>query len=184
MTDWTYNLSREEAANLLKISTRTLDRYIKKWKLSYKKVSNRVVLSQEEIEKFLENEKQITYSETISNNSIKEFLDNKEKEKTWESLTIKWFLDTLKEKDEQLEKKNNTIFLLQHKIWELESDIKNSISLPNYTEEKEKIEIEKEKIELENNQLIEDFQREKNKNILFLAIIIFMLILLIFIKTI
>jgi hypothetical protein len=62
--------------------------------------------------------------------------------------------------------------------------VKNSISLPNYTEEKEKITIEKEKTELENNQLLEDFQREKNKNILFLAIIIFMIILFIFIKTI
>jgi predicted site-specific integrase-resolvase len=186
MTDWTYNLSREESSNLLGISTRTLDRYIKKWKLSYKKIANRVVLSKEEINifKLKETEKQTTYWEAISNNSIKEFIENKTKKNNLESTNIEWFLDTLKNKDEQLEKKNNTIFILQHKIWELEGNIKNSISLPNYTEEKEKITIQKEKIELENNQLIEEFQREKNKNILFMAIIIFMIILFIFIKTI
>jgi excisionase family DNA binding protein len=45
----TYNITRESAAKLLNISTRTIDRYIKSGKLSYKKVANKVLLAKEEI---------------------------------------------------------------------------------------------------------------------------------------
>ena len=45
----TYWITRESAAKLLGISTRTIDRYIKSWKLSYKKVANKVLLAKEEI---------------------------------------------------------------------------------------------------------------------------------------
>ena len=44
-----YNITRENAAKLLGISTRTIDRYIKSGKLSYKKVANKVLLEKEEI---------------------------------------------------------------------------------------------------------------------------------------
>jgi len=45
----TYNITREVAAKLLNISTRTIDRYIKSGKLSYKKVANKVLMAREEI---------------------------------------------------------------------------------------------------------------------------------------
>ena len=45
----TYWITRESAAKILWISTRTIDRYIKSWKLSYKKVANKVLLAKEEI---------------------------------------------------------------------------------------------------------------------------------------
>jgi len=40
----TYNVTRESAAQVLGISTRTIDRYVKSGKLSYKKVANKVFL--------------------------------------------------------------------------------------------------------------------------------------------
>ncbi|MEI8092475.1 MAG: helix-turn-helix domain-containing protein [bacterium] len=45
----TYNVTREAAAKTLNISTRTVDRYIKSGKLSYKKIANKVILAKEEI---------------------------------------------------------------------------------------------------------------------------------------
>jgi excisionase family DNA binding protein len=45
----TYNITREVAAKMLNISTRTIDRYIKSGKLSYKKVANKVLMAREEI---------------------------------------------------------------------------------------------------------------------------------------
>ena len=45
----TYGITREKAAQVLGVSTRTIDRYIKGGKLSYKKVANKVLLCKEEI---------------------------------------------------------------------------------------------------------------------------------------
>ena len=45
----TYNVTREVAAKSLNISTRTIDRYIKSGKLSYKKIANKVILAKEEV---------------------------------------------------------------------------------------------------------------------------------------
>ena len=45
----TYNLTREKAALELGVSTRTIDRYVKSGKLSYKKIANKVLLANDEI---------------------------------------------------------------------------------------------------------------------------------------
>ncbi|MCX6823460.1 MAG: helix-turn-helix domain-containing protein, partial [candidate division SR1 bacterium] len=45
----TYNVTREVASKSLNISTRTIDRYIKSGKLSYKKIANKVILAKEEV---------------------------------------------------------------------------------------------------------------------------------------
>lgn len=47
-----YNLSRESASRLLKVSIRTLDRYIRSKKVSTRIVDGRIWLSKEEIEAF------------------------------------------------------------------------------------------------------------------------------------
>lgn len=44
-----YSLQRKEAAKILNVSTRTLDRYIHKGKLSHKKDGNIVLLNAEEV---------------------------------------------------------------------------------------------------------------------------------------
>jgi excisionase family DNA binding protein len=50
-----YTVTRNQAANLLGVSTRTIDRYVKSGKLSYKKVANKVILNEEEL-RILQNE--------------------------------------------------------------------------------------------------------------------------------
>ena len=44
-----YTVTRNQAANLLGVSTRTIDRYVKSGKLSYKKIANKVILNEEEL---------------------------------------------------------------------------------------------------------------------------------------
>ncbi|MDR2190960.1 MAG: excisionase family DNA-binding protein [Candidatus Peribacteria bacterium] len=44
-----YSLTRDKASVLLGVSTRTIDRYIKSGRLSYKKVGNKVLLSRDEL---------------------------------------------------------------------------------------------------------------------------------------
>jgi len=45
-----YSITREKAAIELGVSTRTVDRYVKSGKLSYKKIANKVLLAKDEIE--------------------------------------------------------------------------------------------------------------------------------------
>ena len=67
-----YAITREKAASELWVSTRTIDRYVKWGKLSYKKIANKVLLAKEEIEA-LKNEFSALHqefkSELISENS-------------------------------------------------------------------------------------------------------------------
>ena len=50
MSEAIYNISREAAAQYLGVSTRTIDRYVKSGKLSYKKVANKVILVKDEVD--------------------------------------------------------------------------------------------------------------------------------------
>ena len=50
-----YTVTRNQAASLLWVSTRTIDRYVKSGKLSYKKIANKVILNEEEL-RILQNE--------------------------------------------------------------------------------------------------------------------------------
>jgi len=51
MSDKIYNVSKEAAAQLIGVSTRTIDRYISDEKLTSKKVGNKVMLNQAEVMK-------------------------------------------------------------------------------------------------------------------------------------
>lgn len=46
----TFRITREQAAQQLGISTRTIDRYIKSGKLAYKKVANKILLDEKDIQ--------------------------------------------------------------------------------------------------------------------------------------
>ena len=50
-----YTVTRNQAASLLWVSTRTIDRYVKSGRLSYKKIANKVILNEEEL-RVLQNE--------------------------------------------------------------------------------------------------------------------------------
>jgi len=77
----------------------------------------------------------------------------------------------LKEKDTNIEEKNNFIFVLQHRIGELESKLKNTIALPDYTNEKNQIILEKQRLEIENDEISNRLKRERIKNIVYLIIL-------------
>lgn len=183
----TYNITREQAAESLWISTRTLDRYIKKWKLTYKKVANRVLLSTDELsqlrEDFASIKQDMHYFEVIWNwdtksensTSIVDYKSN-----TWLNNELKDLINTnfqnffhlLKEKDLELQSKNELIFNMQTKMIELENKLRNTIALPDYTKEKENITIEKEKLSLENETLNEQLKKQKLNNIFVMVLFI------------
>ena len=186
-----YNLTREQAAKILWISTRTLDRRIRKWILSHEKRWNKVYLAEEEVKNYNKHKEvsNVVYQSTVSSN-IPEQSTNLSTNFNQEELiseiskhmekNMDKFLKILIEKDKQLEEKNKIIFALQHKVGELETKLKNTVALPLYQEEKEELILEKENLKIENKLLSEKLQKEKIKNIVIIWVLIVFVIILIF----
>lgn len=187
--DLIYNLTREQAAAIMEISTRTLDRHIRKWLLSYKKIWNKVMLSEQEINDFIENAKNspwLNYSEIVWNTHIinpkEQYDENEITNMITDTINSNFdnFMKLVKEKDNQLEEKNNFIYVLQHRIWELENKLKNMIALPDYTNEKNDLMINNEKILVEKNVLLNELKKEKLKNLVYTIVLILIVLIFVF----
>ena len=59
----------------------------------------------------------------------------------------------------------------------MESKLKNTIALPDHTKEKEELQKEKQEIFFEKKQLIQELEKEKIKNIIYVAIVILLFFL-------
>lgn len=178
----TYNVTREVASKSLNISTRTIDRYIKNGKLSYKKIANKVLLAKEEVLELKQefttlhqelNTEIINQSSTANTTSLanKGDLENAIDQK------IEKFFLIFKEKEKMLEEKNKVIFVLQQRVSELESKIQHMVALPDYNKEKQEAIIEKQKLEEKIGQLKGMIKNEKLKNLIFIWLsLIFILV--------
>jgi len=168
----TYNVTREVAAKSLNISTRTIDRYIKSGKLSYKKIANKVLLAKEEVislkQEFATLHQELNteiinqWSTTSTNLANKGDLENAIDQK------IEKFFLIFKEKEKMLEEKNKMIFVLQQRVSELETKIQHMVALPDYNKEKQEAIIEKQKLEEKIGQLKNMIKSEKLKNLIFI----------------
>lgn len=178
----TYNVTREVAAKSLNISTRTVDRYIKSGKLSYKKIANKVILAKEEVLSLQQefstlrqelNSEIVNQSETQAPqqraSSTTNLSTNRALEDAIDQKIEKFFL-IFKEKDKMLEEKNKVIFMLQQRVGELEGKIKHMVALPDYTKEKQEAIIEKQKLEEKISQLKGTIKNEKVKNLVFIGL--------------
>lgn len=186
-----YTISREKAAITLGVSTRTIDRYVKSGKLSYKKIANKVLLAKDEIDALQQEFSQLhaevqseliqekPASQAFSSNqiAIKADLDKAIDEK------IEKFFLIFKEKDKMIEEKNKIIFVLQQRIGELETKIQSMIALPDYNREKQATLLEKQKLEEKVQKLQDAVKSEKTRSFIlvilafiFIAIAIFLLL--------
>lgn len=175
-----YNVTRESAAQMLGISTRTVDRYVRSWKLSYKKVANKVLLEKNEINSLKKDFSALNkevQTEIVSQSSGTWLAkSNPQLEAMIEQKLEKFFL-IFKEKDKMIEEKNKIIFVLQQRVGELESKIQNMIALPDYTKEKQEAIIEKQKLEEKISQLKNSVKNEKMINLVLIALTLVFLII-------
>ena len=144
-----YTVTRNQAAALLWVSTRTIDRYVKSGKLSYKKVANKVILNEEEL-RILQNEFSSLRQE-VSTEIIWEKDSSLSVRPVTNMSSIDEKLDKFylifQEKDKQIDEKNKIIFMLQQRIGELEAKIQTMIALPDYNKEKQQAIEEKRMLE-------------------------------------
>lgn len=176
----TFTITREKAALDLGISTRTIDRYIKSGKLSYKKVANKILLSDHDISVLKQDfdmlhkksSSELVNEGTLSSKSSQAIVANTSVlEKVIDEKIDKFFL-VFQEKDRMLEEKNKVIFMLQQRVGELENKIQTMVALPDYNEQKQLATIEKSKLEDKIKQLSQAIRGEKTKNYLFLTVLV------------
>jgi len=162
-----YSITRDRAASLLWVSTRTIDRYIKGGKLSYKKVANKVLLSRDELDD-LSSEfaalRQEVSTELVNEGTIQQVAAVRPSAdlSAIEDKIDKFSL-IFKEKDKMLEEKNKIIFMLQQRIGELEIKIQGMVALPDYTKEKQEAIEEKKKLEAKLVQLTSKLKEQEMK---------------------
>lgn len=183
-----YTITREAAAQSLWISTRTIDRYIRNGKLSYKKVANKVLLEKEEVRALQDDfaalhqefDSEVISSSSMETRSTPLAPSNPQLEAIIDQKIEKFFL-VFKEKDKMMEEKNKIIFVLQQRIGELESELKHMIALPDYTKEKQEAILEKQKLEEKITQLKHSIKNEKSKNLIFIGLSFVLLVVALFI---
>jgi len=181
-----YKLTRQDAADSLNISTRSIDRYIKAWKLRSKKDWKVVYVNTDDIENMIwswDYQHEVIVDKKVNNFS--NVYDNQEQVQTVSKTdeNISWTLGTIyKDLKEEIQKKDQLIQNLAMRVWQAEEVAKNSVSLIDFKksqylleESKEHLDKELSQLEKDKEKLAKELKYEKTSNIL---LIIFVVVLL------
>jgi len=173
-----YNISRKEAARMLKVSVRTLDRYIDKRIIPSKNIAGRILLNNEDLLNFHKQNRihkgiQKPVRQTIPSNAIrieqlKEELHEEESAQSSDQLAEKDFIETIEDRiyKKLYEELKDDVKSFQarleganYRVGQLESDLKASVPL------------------LDHQKLLTGHKKERfNKRILYIVLaVIFML---------
>lgn len=180
-----YNLTREQAAEKLGVSTRSIDRYVKSWKLRHEKDWKVVMINEKDIEALSSGtttkQEIISPKEEVVENNFKT-TEVRAKSSNENSSKLDFIYDDLKS---EIKEKEMKISELTYKLWKMEEITKNSISLIEFKksqflleESKQITQKELDTIVKEKEVLTEKFKDEKNANNILIVITILLFILL------
>ena len=185
-----YNINRQDAADILGMSTRSIDRYIKSGKIRSKKQWKIVLVNTHDVNSLSSNSKTVhkvilsddtnilnTNIETISKESSIVKRDEYEKILSTFEKMYSGLREEIKQKDDKIQE-------LSIRVWRSEQEKSNSIDLMEYKKvqflsEQSKNELSK-KLEDESylkKKIVDQLKYEKNTNKLLIIFIIFLFIL-------
>lgn len=124
-----YKVTRDEAANLLNISTRSVDRYIRSWKLRSKKIWKIVYINQDDINNFLWlwwNKQEIIVWNSEKNENKIDSNNDSSKNLVKENANILAIFENLRQ---EIRQKDDEIKQMSVKFWKMDEVLKNSISM-------------------------------------------------------
>ncbi len=179
-----YKLTRKEASELLNISTRSIDRYVKSGKIRIKKDWKTVYVNEDDINKLRNswenNQEIIVPTKKEKKNVEPDFVENVVTEEKSLSVLDNIYTDLKNE----INKKDSIIQDLSVRLWRAEEIAKNSISLIEFKKsqfllEESKDFLSKEVTDLKHDKykLLKDLKYEKwTNNILIFFILILIII--------
>lgn len=152
----TYNIDRKMASKLLKVSIRTVDRYVKNKKLSIQIINGRVWLNKKEIQMFKEALERPVYVdkdvvstsgmsiddkvdrvdnvEVISQESVEKF-EPKSSQNKENALSNEIYKKLYSDAKEELREKEERLEIANYRVGQLEAQVRNSIPMLEYHRE-------------------------------------------------
>lgn len=190
-----YSLSREDAAEILGVSTRSIDRYIKSGKISTEKQGRKLMLSDDDVENIKtwgKSKQKIIMPDEVFNSEKKddkieenEYIETKEIEVKDENISTS--LDMIYfDMKQEIKTKDMKIAELSYKLWKLEEVAKNSISISDHKKNQFLLEESKAETQSQLNEAKNLYKRfesayrdEKNANMILIIISIALFVMLI-----
>jgi len=181
-----YKFTRQDVAEKLNISTRSVDRYIKSWKLRSKKEWKVVYINTDDIENLIWNwdyKQEVIVEKKVINNTTDNIKSMETNDISKSNESLSGTLSTIyKDLKEEIQKKDQLIQTLAMRVWKAEEVANSSMSLIDFKKSQYLLEESKENISKELSQLwkekeilTKELKYEKTTNIL---LIIFVIILL------
>lgn len=179
-----YKYTRQEVADKMWISTRSVDRYIKAWKLRAKKEWKVVYIKWSDVENLMWN--WVKKQEVIVEPKIVEnFNKTEEKNIVKNDENVSWTLWLIyKDLKKELIKKDEIIQNLSMRVWKAEEIAKNSVSLLDFKKSQYLLEESKtwllkevKLLEKEKEKLSSELKYEKTSNIILIIFVVVLLVL-------
>ncbi len=181
-----YNITREDASIKLNLSTRSIDRYIKSWKLRSKKDWKIVYIHQDDINNFLWlwEKKQV-----IIENNQKPMEKHPTNEKSLSSNKSNDFWVIFDKLKFEIKIKDDEIKELNKQIWKMEEVVKNSISLIEFKKNQFLLEESKNSLswdisnlkkEIESKEKVLKEEKKLNLILIITTIILFLWLVVVF----
>jgi len=182
-----YKYTRQEAADKLGISTRSVDRYIKAWKLRAKKDGKVVYVKWSDVENLMwntESKQEVIVEKKVNNIQVEDNL-NSQNVVTQSSENVSstlWLI--YKDLKEEIIKKDELIQQLAMRVWKAEEVAKNSVSLLDFKksqylleESKSWLSKEVEILSEEKEKLLTELKYEKTSNTILIIFVVVLLVL-------
>jgi excisionase family DNA binding protein len=185
-------IERKEAAHLLNISMRTLDRYLKKNKIGSIKNGYRILVKRIDVDQFINEYKvddinyqqnhNVTYKEnrfSSHKNNEKDIMSTLSKVDNNQSMAL--FKNLFVQLNKELEKKDEKIELANYRIGQLETEIKQSIPLATQIKKDYEVQQVLKKAEIKINKLHEEtvrLEKELHRGLINKKISVFLLTVL------
>lgn len=177
-----YNLTRQEAADLLKMSTRNIDRYIKSGKIRHKKEGKTILVNSDDVNKMLWGNK-INQEIIVNKKEEKEESSKDIVVKTENSRQVDFIYTDLKK---IIEEKDRKIENLTYTLAKVEENLKNSITMVEFKKSQFLLEQSRESLEKDlemekkkNGELEVKIKKENKMSMIFVSVAIIALILLV-----
>ena len=181
-----YNLTRQDVAQTLNISTRSVDRYIKSWKLRSQKKWKVVFVNESDVENLksgVNKNHEVIVPKKKQNINDKD-IEKRSSIKAQDSIKNDTLDMIYKDLRDEIKSKDEIIQQISIRLWRAEEIAKNSVSLVEFKksqflleERKWYLNNEAQKFKKQKEDIEKNLKYEKTTN---LVLIIFMIILLIF----
>lgn len=179
-----YKYTRQEVAEKMWISTRSVDRYIKAWKLRAKKDWKVVYVKWSDVDNLMWNgwfKQEVIVEQKVVNSTDQKPIKVVARNDDNVAGTL-WTI--YKDLKEEIQKKDQLIQNLAMRVWKAEEVAKNSVSLLDFKKSQYLLEESKdglnknvEELEKEKEKLISELKYEKTSNIMLIVFVVILLII-------